>query len=202
MARQSRAKTLEELRANRNARLHADPTCSKCGVTKTVADFPAVAVDYWCSECRREYAIKAYHRKRALMAPDELAKVKARINRNQNRRRARRLAAMPETELVEFRARINADNLSRRDGVRDACYAAYGGYVCACCGETERSFLSIDHINEDGAEHKKRANLKTTEQIHRWLIRHNFPPGFQVLCMNCQWGKRKNGGICPHKSKV
>jgi hypothetical protein len=27
---------------------------------------------------------------------------------------------------------------------------------CACCGETEERFLTIDHINNDGAEHRRK----------------------------------------------
>jgi hypothetical protein len=31
------------------------------------------------------------------------------------------------------------------------------------------------------------------------IIKTGFPDGYQVLCMNCNWGKRMNKGICPHK---
>jgi hypothetical protein len=34
------------------------------------------------------------------------------------------------------------------------------------------------------------------------LRRNNYPEGFQILCMNCQFGKRMNNGVCPHTSKV
>jgi len=74
----------------------------------------------------------------------------------------------------------------------------YGGYKCACCGETEPKFLSIDHINNDGAKHKREFNLRTGDEVYRWLVKNGFPPGFQVLCMNCNWGKRFNGNVCPH----
>lgn len=74
--------------------------------------------------------------------------------------------------------------------------------TCLCCGENELKFLSIDHINNDGAKHKKEnKNLKGGNPMYYWIIKNNFPEGFQVLCMNCNFGKRMNGGICPHKSK-
>jgi len=63
-------------------------------------------------------------------------------------------------------------------------------------------FLSIDHINNDGHKHRRENNIRTGEQMYRWLAKNNFPPGFQVLCMNCQWGKRNNNGVCPHTDKV
>ncbi len=34
-----------------------------------------------------------------------------------------------------------------------------------------------------------------------WLKANNFPPGFQTLCHNCNIGKHRNKGICPHKQK-
>ena len=56
----------------------------------------------------------------------------------------------------------------------------YGG-KCAFCGDTNINHLTIDHIDNNGAEHRK--IVKTTE-ITRWLIDNNFPSGFQILCWN------------------
>ena len=71
----------------------------------------------------------------------------------------------------------------------------YGG-VCACCGESEVLFLTVDHVNENGAEHRKSVS---PDQLYRWLMKNPPSPDFQVLCMNCNWGRSKNNGICPHK---
>jgi hypothetical protein len=77
---------------------------------------------------------------------------------------------------------------------------AYGGYVCACCGETEPLFLSIDHIECDGAEHRKKLGKSANGSgFYRWLRDNKYPPGFQVLCMNCNHGRMRNGGLCPHQ---
>jgi hypothetical protein len=78
---------------------------------------------------------------------------------------------------------------------RNEVFLAYGGYRCACCGEEEKAFLTIDHINGGGSKHRKEIGQSN---FYRWLRDNGYPPGFQVLCMNCQWGK-KNCGICPHK---
>jgi len=88
--------------------------------------------------------------------------------------------------------------------IKDAVFGAYGGYRCACCGETERAFLSIDHIANDGAKWRREelgSRLATGWQTYRWLFKHGFPAGHQVLCMNCNFGKRMNGGICPHQTR-
>jgi len=71
----------------------------------------------------------------------------------------------------------------------------YGGILpmCACCGEKHVEFLTIDHIKNDGAKHRKQ--IKGTS-IYGWLERNDFPEGFQVLCRNCNWAKCF--GNCPH----
>jgi len=76
----------------------------------------------------------------------------------------------------------------------------YGGSPpkCACCGETNVEFLTIDHINGEGHKQRKTQGLGT--QFYYWLKRNNFPEGFRVLCYNCNCGRAKNGGICPHKT--
>ena len=83
-----------------------------------------------------------------------------------------------------------------RERNKDFCFAAYGGAFCACCGETTRKFLSFDHINNDGAKHRKED--PSASNLVNWLKMHDFPKGFQVLCFNCNYGKKVNGGVCPH----
>lgn len=90
--------------------------------------------------------------------------------------------------------------------IRMEVYLAYGGAFCACCGEKEISFLTLDHIHNDGAEwrrsifrtNKGRGGISTYE----WCKRNGYPPIFQVLCWNCQQGKRFSGGICPHQRET
>ena len=45
--------------------------------------------------------------------------------------------------------------------------------------------------------------LQRYRQVPLFQLRvQGFPDGFQVLCMNCQVGRRDNGGVCPHKQRV
>lgn len=76
---------------------------------------------------------------------------------------------------------------------------AYGG-KCSCCGETILAFLSIDHVNNDGNIERKELGFIGTS-FYAYLKRIGCPQDgrYQVLCMNCQFGKKCNGGICPHK---
>jgi hypothetical protein len=74
---------------------------------------------------------------------------------------------------------------------------AYGG-KCACCGETELLFLSIDHINNDGAEKRKNGE-PTGATLYAKLKRLEYPrEEYQVLCMNCNFAKGMYG-FCPHQ---
>jgi|SRR5262252_9520328 len=71
-----------------------------------------------------------------------------------------------------------------------------GKLRCRCCGEDGYLFLTLDHTRNDGKEH--RLATRAT-QICTLLKRQGWPKGFQVLCYNCNFGRAKNGGICPHK---
>ena len=66
----------------------------------------------------------------------------------------------------------------------------YGNGQCVCvqCGENRPPCLSIDHINGNGADHKKK--MVGPSHFYQWLKNNNWPLGFQTLCMNCQWIKR------------
>lgn len=80
-------------------------------------------------------------------------------------------------------------------------FNAYGGAICACKNCPERlnprvEFLTIDHINGGGNRH--RSLVGHGAKFYRWLRDNNYPPGYRVLCMNCNWGSRLLGE-CPHE---
>src|SRR5689334_23309544 len=64
-----------------------------------------------------------------------------------NARRVRNYNTRPEV-----RARYKANSNRDYARLRAEVIAAYGG-KCACCGETEQKFLTIDHEEGTGAEH-------------------------------------------------
>jgi len=70
---------------------------------------------------------------------------------------------------------------------------------CACCGEKRIEFLCIDHINGKGNEQRKRVGWGTS--FYRWLRKSNYPPGFQILCWNCNHAKAIYGR-CPHQKEL
>jgi hypothetical protein len=79
----------------------------------------------------------------------------------------------------------------KRKNIKDRADAiSYYGGKCAICGEDLFIFLTIDHINNNGAEHRKKVGHK----LATWLRQNNYPEGFQVLCMNCNHAKWRVGG--------
>lgn len=72
---------------------------------------------------------------------------------------------------------------------------AYGG-CCACCKEREITFLTVEHLQKNGMDHRK---IVASGNLYLYLIKNNFPKeGLCILCMNCNWAER-NGWPCPHK---
>ena len=76
------------------------------------------------------------------------------------------------------------------------------GDGCTCCGERRLPFLTIDHIERNGNSHRKSIGGRSGYNMHRWLVNHGFPEGFRILCYNCNCGRERNGGICPHKENA
>ena len=67
-----------------------------------------------------------------------------------------------------------------------------GGITQCCwkdCSVTDLDMLTLDHINNDGAE-KRRAGEPKGHELYWWLKRMSYPDGFQTLCWNHQWKKR------------
>jgi hypothetical protein len=71
---------------------------------------------------------------------------------------------------------------------------------CACCGETAIEFLAIDHKNGNGNEHRRKIGNKGGIHMYYWLRNNNFPEGYRVLCMNCNFAYSAYG-ICPHQER-
>jgi hypothetical protein len=89
-----------------------------------------------------------------------------------------------------------------REDIKRQVFEFYGG-KCQCCGESNMAFLTLDHVNNDGAEHRKQLGIgrggKSTDVIYRQLVKGNFADAdrFRVLCYNCNCGR--HGGVCPHQ---
>lgn len=80
------------------------------------------------------------------------------------------------------------------------------GKNCACCSENNIEFLTIDHINGGGNQHRKEIIERGEARcggsgFYNWLIKNNFPEGFRTLCQNCN-ASLGHYGYCPHKNTL
>lgn len=91
-----------------------------------------------------------------------------------------------------YTAAVRAYRLSIRIGT----LAAYGN-KCACCGESEKNFLTIDHIDGKGHEHRKLVG--SGHKMYCWLRRNGYPKdNYRLLCWNCNSAIGAYG-YCPHR---
>jgi hypothetical protein len=76
--------------------------------------------------------------------------------------------------------------------IKVQCLEAYGECLCKC-GEKDLEVLTLDHVNNDGAEHRRETN-KRGHNFYHMLRKNGFPqdPPLQVKCMNCQFKKRNS----------
>lgn len=135
---------------------------------------------------------------------------KARVNQKAYRESHKeKLKAYWQTNKVHLQAQHHANYLAHRSTRIEQAKAnrqrlklevlrGYGNPLCACCGEAHVEFLSIDHINGGGNTHR-RALGTVGHGFYLWLKRQGYPPGFRVLCMNCNFAMR-HGGHCPHST--
>ena len=82
---------------------------------------------------------------------------------------------------------------------------------CNCCGENFHiDFLAVDHIlgrqemdSEPELVKLGYSSKLEGKMLQSWIVRNNFPDGFQILCTNCNTAKgmKKNNNKCPHEMK-
>ena len=153
--------------------------CPKCKKTLPISEFTKdcstkTGLRSHCKPCCAVYR-KAYH----LRDPQRHIR---RVTEWKNRNYARSLSY-----LASYRNRLYAHVLD------------HYGAVCACCGETTREFLTIDHVGGGGMKHRRATG--GTQGVCRDIIKNNFPAKYRILCMNCNWATR-HGKPCPHKAKA
>jgi hypothetical protein len=60
---------------------------------------------------------------------------------------------------------------------------------CCLCLESNVEFLVIDHVSGNGANHRREIG-EGSGVLYKWLKKNKFPPGFRVLCYNCNFEYR------------
>jgi len=108
----------------------------------------------------------------------------------------------------KYKSRVKVYNERYYNSHREQCYQRAKEYntrlkyevlshyskgipVCINCGYKDIRALSVDHINGDGNEQRKALRTIGRSNLYSWLKGNNYPEGYQVLCMNCQFIKRE-----------
>lgn len=150
-----------------------------------------------CCICKEEKPQDQFHKRKD--SPDGRQYLRKRCTAAKNKKWERENPDRSYETGTAYEA-ANAERISeRRRNARQADKAAvfaYYGSACNCCGESTPQFLTVDHIDNGGAEHRKEV---AAYRIYWWLVRNGFPGGYQILCWNCNLGKEINGGVCPHQ---
>lgn len=94
------------------------------------------------------------------------------------------------------REKENARHRERDRYLRKRALEAHGGACCKCCNEQIYEFLTIDYINGRSLHGHSRKIAGSV--LYRWLAKNNYPSGFQVLCLNCNYAKSFYSS-CPHQ---
>lgn len=152
--------------------------CSVCKEDRPLKPRGIGKTHPWCFECHSKK--QAQYRATYLADPEKKAR----------NTRAIQAWYRANPEEAKQRGRDNFLKLKRE------MLKAYGPN-CTCCGESREVFLTLEHLNRDGAAHRKQVGGGANS--YRDLRRRGWPQeGFTVLCMNCNWATRF-GGVCPHK---
>lgn len=108
-----------------------------------------------------------------------------------------------ERDPESFKRYNNDKGRETRIRLKRRVVAEYGGKCqCSGCPVTEPEFLTIHHVNGDGAQHRKQLfsnGASCGYRFYLWLQRQGFPKeDFQLHCYNCNCSKGFNG-YCPHE---
>jgi hypothetical protein len=88
------------------------------------------------------------------------------------------------------RLRRSIESQQQRAFIKETIMKHYsnGDIKCVECDINDIDMLTLDHINNNGAEHKREigSHRKDCKGIgmYGWIVKNDFPKGFQVLCWN------------------
>jgi hypothetical protein len=161
--------------------------CRCCGVDRSLAEFSrncrrSDGLDVHCRVCTRE---RMRLKRRRHLARGACAECGEPIAGSGSIRYCPRCVQRYAGRSTAFSRTLRAQVLRAYSN---------GSPHCACCGEANWLFLTLDHIDNGGRAHRSR---RGTQGVLRELKRDGFPIGFRVLCFNCNLA-RGFYGTCPH----
>lgn len=155
---------------------------------------------------RRKYARERYHKPRVKERQRTYQKEYIKTPKFKERKKAynKKWSQTPEAKESSrkrgrenyHKPRVKARAQARYQELKNRVHQGFGSR-CSCCGVTNPEFLTIDHINRDGKEHRKRVGSGIG--LYRAIIKEGFPKDkYRLLCWNCNEATRY-GRPCPHE---
>lgn len=163
--------------------------CSKCNEIKHSSYFfsnPSQkdGFDNLCKVCRREF--QKVYQKIWLKTPRGILYLKNPDTKD----RCKKYYKQNKKYMGEYHKK-KADNLRK-----DILFHYSNGIMkCALCGYDNVLALCIDHINGGGLKQRRELKITGGTQFFRWLKKNNYPKGYRVLCMNCNWLERRTVSV-------
>jgi hypothetical protein len=159
--------------------------CKRC----SVLFYRKVGRNYYCNACRR-------------LARKEYSKQYGRTYYLKNVNRIKEKTTRYQKANPELKRKWSREFMARKARfVTTQVFAHYSGgtWQCACCGESEREFLTIDHTSEGGSRMNRELGIpRGGMPLYSWLFKNNYPLGFELVCMNCNLSRAKHRGVCVH----
>jgi len=114
------------------------------------------------------------------------------------RARCKKCMGFNEIPVQRFtRKRRNDHHIDYKQMILD-----HYGNACACCNETGKKFLTVDHVDDDGYKYRRNGNYRLLGRyLYIYLVENNYPGNISILCFNCNIGRNNNGGVCPHQQE-
>lgn len=144
---------------------------------------------------RSKEAIKRANRNWVLRNPDKVRLTQRRFRQTSKYKEWKRLYR----KKPEIKAQVSVTMKRDRLRDRDAVIAHYGG-KCFCCGEANKGFLTVDHVDGQVPELAVVGKKLGHSALYRYLVKNNFPEGYQLACCNCNMATGW-WGTCPHKKE-
>lgn len=176
-------------------------TCTKCGIRKELTEyyFHTLRGKYkpqsMCKSCHIAMVTK-YKTSHRIIKLKVIKPPKINLRKIRKHEKYKRLYMVNKEKFAIY-------SKKRRILIKTEVLTHYGNNECKCvkCGFGDIRALSIDHINGNGAEHRKENKNVRGNHVYEWLRKNKFPEGYQTLCMNCQLIKRQENQEYRFKKK-
>lgn len=154
--------------------------CARCGESKQLADFHR-------TKCKNSHLGFRYATV-CRVCSNAYCREYGSANKERRNKRLREWRKVADREMVKAMDRRSA--VRRTIKYKQLAIDVYGG-KCANCGVAHSAVLTLDHVNNDGNEHRKQIS---ENRLFLWACKNGFPDSLQLLCYNCNIGKHHNRG--------